>query len=120
LSEKKKKTKKRKKERKKERKKLTRRRNQPINHPKLPRRLVDVKLPIVPPLRDVRADELGQPVDDAPLARGVVPEVHGEVVDREADEGRFVGSRGGGGGLAADEDAVGRERDEVYDYVEGG
>lgn len=91
---------------------LTRRRDNSVDSPHLPRRLVDMKLPVAP--LDMRPEHLGHPVchkGHAVLARLV----YGQVVDDEADERSR--SRWD---LASYKDVAGREGDEVYHDVESG
>lgn len=95
-----------------------RRRREPLDLPQPPLRLVDVILPIIPFVCDVRFQ---RPVDrgrDAGVLAIVVLEAHGNMIDLDANEG-LVSVRAVVG-AAADVCAVAGEGDEVYDHVEGG
>lgn len=95
-----------------------RRRRQPLNLPQPPLGFVDVVLPIVPFVRDVRFQRTIDRGCHASVLGIVVLEADRDVVDLDANEG--IVSVRAVVRAAADVSAVAGDGDEVHYYVEGG
>lgn len=90
-----------------------RRRIQPINHPQPPLRLIDMELPIIALVRNMRLQNAVDTLRHS-FVRGIlVWLMHRNVFDRDTDEWRLVLAQ-----FAADVDVVHGELDELYDDVE--